>query len=129
MSWYTASIITAIKLTGSVEQETYPVFEDFHLLQADSPASAATKANNIGLKLQELDDQLELDGKPANREFLGIRKIRSVCNPPHLDLDSSPPLDGAEVSHSYFEVHNKADLLNLALGKRVMVEYVDDDED
>lgn len=128
MTWYTASVITTIRFVNDVGQETFPVFEDFYLLQADSRLSALRKANEIGLSLEQLDDNLELNGKPAKRKFLGIRKVRSIVNPPDIQLDTSPPVDGTELSHSYFEIHNSADLMKLAMGQRVTLEYVDDDE-
>lgn len=128
MAWYTASIITAIKLTDIGEQETYPVFEDFYLIAADSRSLAAKKAEEIGLGLEGLKEKLELQGKPARREFLGIRKLRSISNPFYSDVDAPEPVDGTELTHSYFEVGNYEDLINLAHGKRVLVEYVDDDE-
>jgi Domain of unknown function (DUF4288) len=128
MAWYTASIVTAIKRTDTNEQETYPVFEDFYLIEADNRHLAAKKAQEIGLGLEELNDGLELQGRAARREFLGVRKIRSISNPLYGDVDAPEPVDGTELSHSYFEISNKEDLTGMAQGKRVRVEYVDDDE-
>lgn len=128
MPWYTASVITAIRLTDTNEQETYPVFEDFYLIAAESRSAAAMKGQQIGLELEQLDDKLEFQGRPARREFLGVRKIRSILNPFYSDVDAPEPVDGTELSHSYFEIGNKNDLLSFAHGKRVLLECVDDDQ-
>jgi hypothetical protein len=126
MTWYTASIITVIKLREGT-QDTFPVFEDFYLIEAPDRPSALQKAETAGLALQKLDDKLHFNNQPARREFLGIRKLRSIYNPSRMDMDTMPPVDGTELSHSYFEVGNEAELTLLAEGKRVSVEYVDDD--
>lgn len=127
MTWYCASIVTTIKVKEG-DQNTFPVFEDFYLIEADDRNTALKKAEKLGLQLQALDDGLTLSGIPAQREFLGVRKMRSVYNPPDKELDNAPPANGTEVSHSYFELKNEEDLKKFATGKRVEVDYIDDDE-
>jgi len=127
MTWYCASIVTTIKVKQGT-QDAFPVFEDFHLVEADDQDTALKKAEKLGLQLQALEDGLTLEGIPARREFLGVRKMRSIYNPPDGNLDSAPPVDGTEVSHSYFELKNEEDLKKFAAGKRITVDYIDDDE-
>lgn len=128
MTWYGASVVTVIKVQQG-KQDTFPVFEDVFLVEADNRESAFKKAEGYGLELENLDDNLEFKGIPAKRKFLGIRKLRSICNPPAAnDLDNSPPENGTEITHSFFEIDNEADLKRFAEGKRVLVSYVDDGE-
>ncbi len=124
MTWFTASIITAIKTDDSVDG--IPVFEDFYLIEAESRSLALGLADKIGRDLESLDDGLTLQGKDAKRVFLGIRKLRSVYNEGPGDIDSLPPSCGTELSHSYYEVQSWAQAEQLAAGKRVAIEYVDD---
>lgn len=127
MTWYVASVVTAIKIEQG-HQEVFPVFEDFYLIEADDRDSALKKAELFGIQLQNLEDGVTFKGSPARREFLGIRKLRSIYNPPEKDLDGVPPVNGTEVSHSYFELKSEGDLKKFSTGKRVTVDYVDDDE-
>lgn len=127
MTWYSASIIIAIRATEG-KQDVFPAFENFYLINAKDREHAISEAERFGRELENIDDNLTLDGAPAERKFLGIRKLRSIYNPPEIELDNVPPVHGTEISHSFFELRNEADLKKLASGKRLSVDYVDDDE-
>ncbi len=128
MTWYGASIITTI-IVKEGTQDVFPVFEDVYLIEAENREFAYEKAKNLGLQIQNADDTLQFNGIPAKCEFLGIRKLRSIYNGAETgDVDTSPPVSGAEITHSYFEISNKEDLKKFAEGKRINVDYLDDDE-
>jgi hypothetical protein len=127
MTWFTASVLTAMRVIND-EQENIPVFEDFFLIEAESRESAWREAERIGREHAAIDDNLTLHGKPAERIFLGIKKIRSVYNPAPFDIDSDRPVHGTELTHSYFEVSNFDEAINLAKGVPVKVFYVDDSD-
>ena len=125
MTWFTASLITYIKAL-SAPQETFPVFEDFVLVEASNREEAFAKAERIGRDTAAINDGLEYTGVPALRCFVGVRKLRSIYNPVEMDLDESPPVSGTELSHSYYEVSSEADAKALGQGKAVHVNYLDD---
>ena len=128
MAWFTASIVVAIKLKENA-QEKYPVFEDFYLIEGDSPNQAYEKAVSIGRELEALEDNLTLRGQAARRLFVGIRKLRSIFNPAPYEKDTDSPVHGTELSHSYMIVNSEEDLNKLGRGEAVEVLYVDDATD
>ncbi|MNS76717.1 hypothetical protein D3C72_1102730 [compost metagenome] len=125
MTWYTASLVSAIKLKNG-KQETVPVFEDFFLIEADSHLSAMEKAVKIGEEHAMAEDSLLLNDMPAQKIFLGVRKIRSIYNPSPLNIDEDRPVDGSELTHSYYEVSDMDVAKSLACGKVVEIKYWDD---
>ena len=46
MTWYTASLISAVKFKNG-KQDIVPVFEDFFLIEADSHIDAMAKAKKL----------------------------------------------------------------------------------
>lgn len=125
MIWFTASLITTIKVIDE-EQDTIPVFEDFFLIEAIDREEAIREAKRIGKEHESIDDKLFLNGKPAKRIFMGIRKIRSVYNTAPSDIDFERPGNGTELTHSYYEVRNFNDAEKLANGESVNILYIDD---
>ncbi|MDG4552133.1 MAG: hypothetical protein P9F19_01110 [Candidatus Contendobacter sp.] len=127
MPWFTASLITVIEVINQ-SQERIPVFEDFFLIEADDREKAIHEAEYIGQQQAALDDGICLDGKPAKRIFLGVRKIRSIYNPAPYDIDSDRPVHGTELTHSYFEAKDLIDAIRLAKGESVNISYIDDND-
>ncbi len=125
MTWYTASVISAVKLKNG-KQEVVTVFEDFFLIEADSHSEAMEKAVKIGENHALAEDGLLLNELPAERIFLGIRKIRSIYNPSPFDIDGDRPVDGSELTHSYYEVSDMDVAKSLAAGNVVEIKYWDD---
>ncbi|MFG5779813.1 DUF4288 domain-containing protein [Comamonas sp. J-3] len=125
MTWYTASLISAVKLKIG-KQDVVPVFEDFFLIEADSHIAAMEKAKKIGKEHASAEDDILYDGLPAERIFLGVRKIRSIYNPSPLDIDMDRPGDGTELTHSYYEVADMGVAKSLAAGNAVSIKYWDD---
>jgi hypothetical protein len=125
MTWFTASVLTAIRTLDEI-QESIPIFEDFFLIEANNREDAQQEAERIGQEQADIDDELTLYGKPARRIFLGIKKVRSIYNPPPFDIDSDRPVNGTELTHSYFEVATFDEAERLAKGTPVKVLYIDD---
>lgn len=126
MTWYVASCVSAV-VVKSGEQRTFPVFEDFFLVSAENHAVARARAESLAT-LSLRDESLTFEDQPAERIFLGIRKIRSVYNAPPLELDADQPSHGTELTHSYYELKSLDEAKLLAMGKAVSVLYVDDDD-
>jgi len=129
MTWYTASLIQTIKLKNS-QQDIYPVYEDNILIEANSVKEAFEKADSIGIEVSQIDDQLELNGKPAEMVYMGVRKMieihDSLSTTDSLKIDK--PYSGVEVSYSYLEVDSEEKLNQLAQGKAVVVNLIDLDD-
>jgi hypothetical protein len=124
MTWFTASVVTYLK--SADPQDVFPIFEDFILIEADNRSAAMEKAIQCGHDLEDLDDSPRLGGAPARRVFAGIRKLRSIYNPPPLDIDSDAPTTFTELSHSFFEVNSEDEVMQFAQGKALQVLYRDD---
>ena len=52
--------------------------------------------------------------------------MKSIYNPPPLDIDMDRPGDGTELTHSYYEVTDMNAAKSLAAGNVVDVKYLDD---
>ena len=122
MPWYAASAIMFVKFKDG-NQDTYPVWENVHLIEATTPEEAEEKAIRRARE-EEGDDSgsFTWNKKPATWVFAGLRKLLSVSHP---DLDDNE-LDGAEVTFSEFEVTTEADLDALVNGEDVKVLYCAD---
>ena len=53
MTWYTASLISAVKFKNG-KQDIVPVFEDFFLIEADSHIDAMAKAKKLKKNMHRL---------------------------------------------------------------------------
>lgn len=125
MTWYTASVLIAMKPTN-YKSGPIEVYENMYLIEAPSSQGAQDKAKELGKEEASIaDDGLTIDGVPAVREFVGVRKVVSVSNPPPLDLDADRPTQGTEVTYSLFEVQDQDSLAKLAAGAAVEVRYLE----
>lgn len=122
MPWYAASAIMYVKFKDK-NQDTYPVWENVHLIEASIPEKAEEKAIRRAKKDEGDDsDSFAWNQRPATWVFAGIRKLLTVSHP---DLGEKE-LDGAEVSFSEFEVSTEADLNSLVNGEDVKILYCAD---
>lgn len=107
------------------KQDVFPVYENFTLFEATTRKEALEKATQYAKEYTEIDDQLQLNGKPAFWKFEGIRKLIEIRDHMSDELDVDQPENGVEVSYSYMEVNSKKMLKDLANGQAVNVRYVD----
>ena len=131
MPWFTASIIQSTKFKDPSEnQDIFPVYENYVLIEADSVKEAFEKAEHHAKDVCAIDDQLQLNGKPAYMCFEGIRKLIEVSSPLSTDDDIQVKslCTGVELSYSYMEVVSQDELDRLAGGRRVRIDYIDADE-
>lgn len=125
MTWYGASLIFATKVIGE-EQVKFPISEEVYLVGAPDDETAWRLAEEIGRDDALVNDTIEFNGRIASREFLGIRKLRSIYNPVSMDdIDQEIPTHGSEITRSNFEVVGQERLDALMAGKSVTVEYLD----
>ncbi|MEP7286936.1 MAG: DUF4288 domain-containing protein [Chloroflexota bacterium] len=120
MSWYAAHLIEYFKLREGV-QDSYPVWENVVLIQADNVHEAFKLARQIGEEqYNSPDDSLRLDDKPALKVFSGVRKIVECEIDDPEDLQS-PPISGTEITYTKMEVATEEDIQKLMQGYAVTV--------
>jgi hypothetical protein len=123
MTWYAASVIFVFKLrTG--RQKRFPVWEDVHLIEADTDADAWRKAEELGKAKVEIDDEtLTVGDRPAKMKFCGVRKVVTIDNPFPGPVDRVPPVHGTELTYSEFSLGSEKDIEKLVEGRPVSVRY------
>lgn len=126
MVWYTASIILSCRVKSG-DQTVFPVYENYTLFEADSPSNAMKIAESYALEYASIEDNLELNGRPAYWKFEGIRKLIEVRDHLADHLDVELPSSGTEVSYSYMELDSEEEISKLASGRRVRINYIDSD--
>lgn len=125
MTWFTASVIVAIKPLAE-SAGPIQVYENNYLIEATDFEEARKKADVIGKsEVSVQDDELTLDGAPAKWVYIGVRKIMTVSNPTPLDLDKDKPLSGTELNYSVYQVADDETLEKLANGGAVTVQYLE----
>lgn len=103
-------------------QDSYPIWENVFLIEADTPENAGEKAIEIA-KTNEGDSENSLtwDDRPATLVFAGLRKLLTVSHP---DADEAK-LDGAEITFSEFQIDDKESFQRYVDGKDVTIKYFD----
>jgi len=124
MKWFVVSIIISYRLKEG-KQEVFPIHENFTLFHAKNRKEVWEKAIKYGKEYAMIDDELEINGKPAYTKYEGIRKVIEIID---NDFSLKKPIDGLEISYSYMEVNSEEDIQKLAKGKAVVVNYIDMDE-
>jgi hypothetical protein len=121
--WYAASVLLFFRRkTG--RQRTFPVWENVYLIQASNDDEARQRAEELG-RAEASQDGLELNGKPAELVFGGVRKVVTCAADPTISGESTVAklYDGVEVTYSSFIIESRADLEKLIEGKPVTVVY------
>jgi hypothetical protein len=106
---------------GETDEGACHLWERVLLIRAGDPDEATQKASEFGLHDAQANsvDLVDDDGTPSELVFMGVRKLREVGPSNVLDADV------AEISASEMEVANSDELVKLARGEAVMVQYVD----
>lgn len=114
--WYAAHVIMAFRYREG-SQQTFPVYENVFLIEADSSRAAHDRAVEIGRAEASYDDpSLTYNEVAVRKTFEGVRKVVQ-CDPP--DRIAS----GSEVTYSEISVTSEEDLRRLVAGEQVTVEY------
>lgn len=126
-TWYAAHIVTYIQfLDGS--QDSYPIWENVVLIEAESDERVSEEAERIGKQVYEMpEDEMFSEGRPAMWIFAGVRKIiecrdTSVKTIERSDIDPRPGY-GTEATYSKMRVDSKEALEQLVQGEPVTVVY------
>jgi hypothetical protein len=124
MTWFAASVLFAFDNLKGPQRRWY-VWEDVVLIEASSRKEVMAKARAYGKATTRSDDALNMGGHLATMRFVGVRKVLTISNPTHMDIDQSdhPPVDGTEITFTEFLVESRGDLKKLIDGKEVSVIY------
>jgi hypothetical protein len=118
--WYCAHAIFHYSYVG---QSSYVVHENVYLVSADDEDETMLRALKLAAEYEQVGENshLEIEGRKAEYRFAGIRKLISVDS----DLEDSSELREltGEVTYSVFEVANLSDVVALAAGVAVSVNY------
>ena len=126
MTWFAASALVAMRTKEPSKGGPIEVYENVILVEADNPELAEQIARIEALKAEVEDDTFTIDGKPGYFSFVGIRKILRISNPTDMKYaDQDPPVTGAEISYSLFEVKSEDELAKLARGESVTLTYLE----
>jgi hypothetical protein len=120
--WYCAHGIFYFKLVDA-DQDSYLIHENVYLIQAETPASASSKAEAVAKANEDLsiDGHLELNEKKARYLFAGIRKLIEVEAGP---VPTGPTcFEGRELTYSVFEVDTFEQVLALVQGEMIEILY------
>lgn len=120
MSWYAAHLVMFARLKGNVRQQTFPVWENIVLIEADSEDEAMKNAEQHGHEEEGDDDgTFRWASKPAEWVFAGVRKI-TLCQ------DSQKrPKNGTELSYTELELGSEEAVYQLMEGEPVCVRFTD----
>lgn len=121
--WYAVSVVLFFRLKRG-RQRSFPVWENVYLIKASSADEARQRAEELG-RAEATSDGLELDGKPAELVYGGVRKVVTCAADPAAPGESTVAklYDGVEATYSTFVVKSRADLEMLIKGQPVAVVY------
>jgi hypothetical protein len=113
MTWFAAHVVLYIAFKGG-RQDSYPVWENVILVEADTEDAGFAKAEVYGREA-EGDDRgtLRWGERPASWVFAGVRKLV------RCDSDPEPPGEGTEITSSDIVVDTFEAVRDLAAGRRV----------
>lgn len=115
MSWYAAHAVMYVKYKEA-EQDSYPMWENVLLIEAESDDEAHAKALDRA-KEDEGDSRgtFTWQGKPATWCFAGIRKLVSCEDP------DEAPQNGTEITYLAMQVDSEANLAKFVQGEPIQV--------
>lgn len=108
-TWYAASIVIALPTSDDPDM---PIgfYENVMLIEAPDAQAAAAEAHRLGALEAPVHDDFTIDGRPVKPFYAGLRKLMTISNPPDREQDSVPPVSGSEISFSFLQARNRADL-------------------
>lgn len=131
MTWFAAHIISYVKFEDGV-QDTYPLWENVILIEAESDTKAFEEAQRIGQAYYDdsADPEkagLTWDERPAYWVFAGVRKLIKITETASTIMEQSDPWSrpghGTEVTYSEMVVDSAEALSKLVNGSPVTVLY------
>ncbi len=122
MIWYAAHIIQYLKYLDG-KQESYEVYENIVLIQAETSKAAFAEAEKIGQRY-EVDTTVGPEDRLARWTFAGIRNIVECQNVETDSLEQPPgfrPTHGTEITYIPLTIDSEEALSRLVNGQSVAV--------
>jgi hypothetical protein len=126
---FAASVVIWMRIKAKVGQEAHidgpcHFWERVLLVRADDPDMALQKASEFGSRdaASNSIDLTDEDGNASELIFMGVRKLQEVTSD---TLVNEVNTEVAEISASEMVVPNSDELIKLARGETVVVEYID----
>jgi hypothetical protein len=119
MAWFAAHLICYFKYREG-KQDVFPVWENVYLVEAEDSDSAWEKAEKLAEEMETDSETLELNDKPAQYVYAGIRKLISVFH-----WEEGILKHGDEITYSEFNVFDEKDIQKLVDGEEVKIEYIE----
>ena len=123
MTWFAVHALVAFR--KSVPSWPITINENIFLVEAKDACQAASEGVRMAMVEVSAEDGLTIDGEPATRTLVGIRKVLNISNPEPLDLDQDAPVSGTEITYSEYLVRSEDDLRKLVKGEAVVLRYID----
>jgi hypothetical protein len=115
MPWFAAHIIMYIAFKDG-RQDTWPVWENVVLVNADTEDAARARAAGYAHEAEgDCDATLLWAQRPASWVFAGVRKLVKC------DSDPERPGDGTEITYTEMALSTLDAVRDLAAGRRVSV--------
>jgi hypothetical protein len=122
MAWYGAHIIMTVRFKDG-KQDSFPAWENVHLIEAKDPKEAEAKAASIGRESEgDSSGTFHWSDRPARWEFAGIRRIIEIANE---KSSAGGPTDGAEITYQTVEFETEESLLDYAAGRPAILKVID----
>ncbi len=103
--WYAAHILMLIKFQDG-RQDIHPVWEQIHIIEADTSDNAYEEADRIGALHEESDsDAHTYGGRPVRWKYGGVRRL-AEC----VEFFDTAPESGNEVAYLSYFLENESDL-------------------
>ncbi len=118
MPWFAASAIMYVRFKNGA-QDSYPIWENVLLVEADSAAQAEQLASERAQRDEgDSEGSFRWEERAADWIFAGIRKVVAVAHEGEGELGS-----GDEITYSQFRVSSESELKRLVAGEEVEVQY------
>jgi len=122
-NWYSVSVILFFRLRSGPAKQIRAM-ENVYLVKARSEKDARRYGEECG-RAEAIENGVELDGKPADLVFGGVRKVVSCASNPKRRGQSEVfrMHNGVEATYSTFIVQGEKELSKLLRGDPVAVTY------
>jgi hypothetical protein len=121
--YYIAHVIIWVRFKDG-NQDEYPVWENIYIIKADSDKEAWEKAEREGRIYPSSDDDLTVDGRPAEWIFGGVRKVIHSISGSSINVQIDLMQENiAELTWNEFTVPDKETLDKLISGEPVNIRY------
>lgn len=120
--WFAAHVILLARFKDG-NQDSFPVWENIILIEAESADEAWEKAERNGAESASVGE-FSFDDRPAYWEFAGVRKLLQIGTmDPQERMPGGHEENGIEATYSAFTLKNEEDVRKLVDNQAVELIY------